>query len=477
MTFETLEQLLTRMMLGAEPEDTSVSAAASHFMSSEDHPSALASGFNEIQCNTDFDWLTSWGAVRRYICEYLDALTRRQHQILVHVVAQRRGTTTACGAYCPNALLDSQVAMSHFTDWCEEYTFPFDQAYTRAFPVSVELYQNLPAIVVVQHLEDGILPLVVEVITDAHRIHLVMMAQSHEFVSEIMDWTHTQTEVRLPYVLTYQDQRATYWQRLSIVAGAVLRVRCVTDAELDNPVQSTVETGPSLEYYSHATWSSLHTNPEPEHPCEECQETEEHTLLQASVLVQNIVVVSSTYNAPPEIGETDYPRERAIFEDVDAMDELCLFQFQEGPKTRHWYRRPFQLEPEDTVEQERDRFLEWRRKVELTRRTTTRWNFPQVYAEATWYLAARSYWPDFVFYTTRDQKVVHWGLAVDEFFVLEQQFSTVIRDFVSQRISMEIKTQLLQVVPLPDIHEQDGEDDIYIYIFSLMSYLCSPKFL
>ena len=292
--------------LGAEPEEASVSAVASHSMSSEDHPSALASGFNEPQCNTDFDWLTSCKAVRRYICEYYDALTRRQRQILVHVVAQHRGTTTACGTYCPNALLDSQVAMSRFTDWCEEYTFPFDQAYTRAFPVSVELYQNLPAIVVVQHLEDGILPLAVEVITDAHRIHLVMMAQSHEFVSEIMDWTHTQTEVRLPYVLTYQDQRATYWQRLSIVAGAVLRVRCVTDAELDNPVQSTVETGPSLEYYSHATWSSLHTNPEPEHPCEECQETEEHTLLQASVLMQNIVAVILPYNAPPEIGDIHY---------------------------------------------------------------------------------------------------------------------------------------------------------------------------
>ena len=111
-------------------------------------------------------------------------------------------------------------------------------------------------------------------------------------------------------------------------------------------------------------------------------------------------------------------------------------------------------------------------KVELTRRTTTWWNSPQVYAESTWYLAARSYWPDFVFYTTRDQKVVHWGLAVDELFVLEQhEFATVIRDFVSQRISMEVKTQLLQVVPLPDIHEQDGEDDIYIYIYILIDEL------
>ena len=72
--------------------------------------------------------------------------------------------------------------------------------------------------------------------------------------------------------------------------------------------------------------------------------------------------VSLTCNAPPEIEDIDYPRERAIREDVDAMDEQCFFQFQEGPKTCHWYRRPFQLEPEDTVEQERDRFLEWRRK-------------------------------------------------------------------------------------------------------------------
>ena len=73
-------------------------------------------------------------------------------------------------------MLADQAAIYHISDWCEEYAFQFDH---RAFPVTHELYQNMPAIVVVQHLGNSVLPLVVQVVIEVHQVHVVMRARSH----------------------------------------------------------------------------------------------------------------------------------------------------------------------------------------------------------------------------------------------------------------------------------------------------------
>ncbi|CAK9025054.1 5'-cAMP phosphodiesterase 4 (Phosphodiesterase 4) (DdPDE4) [Durusdinium trenchii] len=139
------------------------------------------------------------------------------------------------------------------------------------------LHQNMPAIVVVQRLENSVLPLVVQVVIEVHQLHVVMRAQQYEYVSEVIDWVHTQTQVRLPFEIYYQVTRVEYWQQVEVRAGAVLQVRSRTQRELENPVQSTGETGPSLDQYSHTTWSSLPSEPRPIAAEEEGDGTEEHT--------------------------------------------------------------------------------------------------------------------------------------------------------------------------------------------------------
>ena len=86
----------------------------------------------------------------------------------------------------------------------------------------------MPAIVVVQHLENSVLPLVVHVVIEVHQVHVVMRAQQYEYVSEVIDWAHTQTPVRLPFEIYCQATRVEYWQQIEVRAGAVLQVRSRT---------------------------------------------------------------------------------------------------------------------------------------------------------------------------------------------------------------------------------------------------------
>ena len=217
--------------------------------------------------------------VRQYLCEYDRAGAPGHTQILVHLLALRRGATVTSGVYCPSWALADQAAIYHISDWCEEYAFQFDHAFTRAFPVMHELRQNMPATVVVQHLENSVLPLGVQVVIEVHQVHVVMQAQQYEYVSEVIDGVHTQTQVRLPFEIYYQATRVVCWQQIEVRAGAVLQVRSRTQRELENPVQSTGETGPSLDQYSHTTWSSLPSEPRPIVEEEVRDENEERTLL------------------------------------------------------------------------------------------------------------------------------------------------------------------------------------------------------
>ena len=164
----------------------------------------------------------------------------------------------------------------------------------------------------------------------------------------------------------------------------------------------------------------------------------------------------------PEIGDIDYPR---VSEMTDTEVSI-MFQIQVRICSDVWLQRPVMfLEQFETLQQERNRFLEWRRKVEQTRRTTAFVLFDSFYGEAVAFLAAQDRWPDFVLYSTYDDRVVHWGLAVDEYFVLERyDFATVLRDFLRTAIPFHVPAVVIPVRPLPEIFEQQGEDDLYLLI-------------
>lgn len=448
--------------------------------------------------NTDFDWISVWTRVKQYLAEYCRADVHRRNQQLVHVILCRGGSTTTCGAYCPAWVLEPDRSYRHVCDWCQEYTCSFDHDFTRAFPVAVELYQNMPSVVVVQHLENDIMPLVVQVDTDSHMVHVVLMAQRWEYISEIIDWAHTRTAIRFPFRTFYQGNRVDYWARVPVTPGAVLQIRSRTDRDLDNPEPSTLDTGTSLEFVTHTTWSSQPSDEPangllalPEHesslPClaadEHSHEDDEHTLLQfEGGRIDSGHDVSSA-GKTPEIGEIDYPREspcaaidskrrRQIGVSVpfpashDGSDSTSLFQTVYADRTAEWVRRPavFLADDEALVE-ERDRFLAWRRKVDHTRTTTSFLYFESFQREALAFLAARDQWPDFVLYSTMDDRVVHWELAVDEFFVMEKlDFTTVLRDFVRSTLPFDAQAAVIPVRPLPEVFEQQGADDLFLLI-------------
>ena len=103
--------------------------------------------------------------------------------------------------------------------------------------------------------------------------------------------------------------------------------------------------------------------------------------------------------------------------------------------------------------------------MDQTKRTTTFLYFDYLYGEAIAFLAAKDRWPDFVLYSTYDDQVVHWGLAVDEFFVLEIfDFTTVLRDFLKSVILFTTRANIIPVQPWPEIFEQQGEDDLYLLV-------------
>lgn len=161
----------------------------------------------------------------------------------------------------------------------------------------------------------------------------------------------------------------------------------------------------------------------------------------------------------PEIGESDYPR-------VAEDDLSFLFQIQVSGRAHEWLRgpRPW-LERDEPLQRERRRFLEWRRKVDITRRTTRFYSFDYFAHEATAFLAAREQWPDFVIYSTKDEQITHWGLAVDQYFVLERfDFATVVRDYLRSVIPFHTKVALIPVKPWPGLHEQQGEDDLFLLV-------------
>ena len=118
------------------------------------------------QPNEDSDWLHSWQRVRGAVYEYARAVGRRQlgRNPFVHLLICRQGHTTSTGVDCPDWILDANRPVHFFSNWCQQFAFPFDVRYTRAFSSNAELYQNIPSIVLVEHLQTGHFPLVVQVV-------------------------------------------------------------------------------------------------------------------------------------------------------------------------------------------------------------------------------------------------------------------------------------------------------------------------
>ncbi|CAK9045054.1 unnamed protein product [Durusdinium trenchii] len=205
--------------------------------------------------NFDFDWMHTIVQARRYVTEY--GLGPRRPGIadqLVMLLAHSEGVTRVVVAYCPLTILRSDVAISHFERWLQEYTFCLDPSISRIFPVITELYQNLPTLIVARSLPNAMVPIVVHIRLRPPTFW-VYLARSREPIVTIQRWIQAQMEIPA-HAMTYNGARVDYRHRIDPVAGDVLEVRPISLEEYMNPEPSTTDSGPSLTLNSHNTWTS-----------------------------------------------------------------------------------------------------------------------------------------------------------------------------------------------------------------------------
>ena len=257
-----------------------------------DISSGEPSANDEFEFNGVFDWVLTWAAVRRHVTSYHLAEVDQPipEDILVHIIQLHEGSTTQGGHLCPSWILDATQPLCIFIDWAEDCTFPFDQQFTRAFPMMGELLQNTPVILVVDDLPIHRAAILVEVIfADGTEIY-ICEPYRFERVSTILEWLDGFVEVRTPIDIFYNGQRITRWQTIETHPGGLFQVRVIPEDELANPLPTTRTPNGSLEMHTHDTWDSTLTV---EHQAEErggagngpessqrSDEHEEHTLMQ-----------------------------------------------------------------------------------------------------------------------------------------------------------------------------------------------------
>lgn len=232
------------------------------------------------QPNVDVDWLHSWQSVRRGVADYSSATGRRQigRNTLVHLLVCRQGLTTSIGVDCPDWILELERPIHLFTNWCQQFAFPFDVRYTRAFCSAIELYQNTPTIAVIDMVQPGHCPLVIQIV-QARSAFCIYDAVSIERVAGIIQWATGRFMLLDPLTVTFNNRRVLGQEDIRIQAGDVLRIRPIPRIEMIVPEASTAEPDTSLGQFSHTTWSTMSELQQASSSSQDMQATE-HTLMR-----------------------------------------------------------------------------------------------------------------------------------------------------------------------------------------------------
>ena len=254
----------------------------------------------EFEYNGVFNWVLTWGAVRRHVASYyLGGVEPHTEDVLVHIIQLHEGITTQGGYLCPSWILDVDQPVCTFIEWVEDHTFHFDPQVARAFPMIGELLQDTPVILVVDDLPIRRAVILVEVnFPDGHEIY-ICEPYRFERVSTILDWLDGFVEVPALTEQFYNGQRVVRWQTIETHPGGLFQVRVIPEDELANPLPATRTPNGSLEMQPHDTWSSILSlqeqgeqqgrvgnDPVPVSWPDEADETEEHTLMNLDVSTQ-----------------------------------------------------------------------------------------------------------------------------------------------------------------------------------------------
>ena len=252
-------------------------AAGSHGFSDEDqHDNSLTSRetagtfyvSNDVnpQQNRDrpqvgIEWMVDAHQVRMYLLEYASARQRpRNFDLVVHVLFHSFGHTRVSAACCPQWLLQNDVPVTRFLDWCQEYTRRLDARHSRLFHAVGEIYQNMPTLIVAYSMGDFTIPVIVQVLdpdSTSPPFVAVYLAGPSVCVATVVGWIREQMELA-PAVFRYNGRQVARREVLNLVAGGILQIRILSDEELNNPDTFTQEPGPgmTLTFEPHNTWSS-----------------------------------------------------------------------------------------------------------------------------------------------------------------------------------------------------------------------------
>ena len=258
------------------------------------------------QPNQVVTWHEAWSRARCHITEYSRSVGRRQvgRNQFVHLLVRQAGRTRSTGVDCPDWILQESQPIHIFTNWCQQFTFPFDVRYTRIFPIVDELFQNIPSVVVVDNVPTGRCPLIVHVISEAQPIFCVHDAAEVERVASVLHWLTRHVIFLHRFAMTLNGRRVDGGDDVPIRAGDVLRLRVIPRIEEILQVDSTTEPVLSLDQVSHSTWSSMphstiriegtNEGAEPEEQLPAAREVaqpegegeaDDHTLLQATIVL------------------------------------------------------------------------------------------------------------------------------------------------------------------------------------------------
>ena len=271
------------------PEVRQGSASSESFPSTveaagTDAVSSLSSAPLQVgpQPNREYDWMQSWQHVRRSVSDYCQAVGRRTMagELFIHLVICRQDESTVHGISCPDHLLTASSPIHHFVQYLQHFAFPFDIEYTRAFPATVEVHQNVPSIVMIDAMERNRRPMIVQLVTVLESQVFVYQAAPIERIAGIVWCLRQRVVILTPIEAFLNNVRVFGGDDMPIYAGDVFGVRVLSQHELNLPINSTGEPTNEQSFVTHSTWSTLDPGSSGviEEQTRPTEEVHEHTL-------------------------------------------------------------------------------------------------------------------------------------------------------------------------------------------------------
>ena len=176
--------------------------------------------------------------------------------LYVHCVSFRRGETVSFAVLCPASILEDLRALDHFSDFCDRLCRPVEYSHSRVFPAQVEIYQNVPSIVLVDECRGVDAPTIVLIARhdepEEPRI-LVFVATQTIPVSFLLTWIETHVDLVHDFVLEHNGNAVQATQMITFAPGDVFIVRTVPANRI--PDTSTSQGNhPASSSDSHDSW-------------------------------------------------------------------------------------------------------------------------------------------------------------------------------------------------------------------------------